>query len=257
MNLKNQYKKLSKFNRKTRLRLKRIVLLRVLVTYGFKFLSILFFLTLIVVGIDKLDESPLGCEFKKYIGGDKELKCWEKNNQNSEQSQQKKTVNNDNTSKKPEKHLFEDIESLSILAGLILFVLNIPEQQKRSQYEAWQVINSAKGQKGSGGRIQALQDLNDDNQSLAGLTADDADLTEIDLQGADLSRANLKNTKLDKANFCDTLLFQARLNGATLCDANLTGANLTRADLTNTNLSGAKFNDDRLVNAKLCDAILR
>ncbi|MEM9923771.1 MAG: hypothetical protein AAF915_08490 [Cyanobacteria bacterium P01_D01_bin.50] len=53
----------------------------------------------------------------------------------------------------------ENIEGIGIVAGLVAFIINLSEQEKKSHYEAWQVISLAKGHNGSGGRIQALQDL--------------------------------------------------------------------------------------------------
>ena len=88
MNLKNHYKKVSKFNRRTLLRLKRIVLLRVIVTYGFKFLLILGILFLVVAGINKLDESIVGCWLKENTGNIEKLNCWDKDNRNTKQSPQ-------------------------------------------------------------------------------------------------------------------------------------------------------------------------
>ncbi|MEO1183400.1 MAG: hypothetical protein AAFX46_01220, partial [Cyanobacteria bacterium J06636_27] len=58
--------------------------------------------------------------------------------------------------------LFNNVEALAIIAGLIALALDTPNQQKKSHYEAWQVISLAQGQSGSGGRIQALQDLAED-----------------------------------------------------------------------------------------------
>ncbi|MEO1761500.1 MAG: hypothetical protein AAFR83_05885, partial [Cyanobacteria bacterium J06629_18] len=64
----------------------------------------------------------------------------------------------------------------------------IPKQGKRNYYEVWQVINSSQGQGGSGGRIKALEYLNQEKESMAGVTARHADLTGIKLEKAELSR---------------------------------------------------------------------
>ena len=134
----HHYKKailLSKFNRITLLRFKRIVWLRVFVVYGFKFLLILGILILVVAGIDILDEVPLGDLLKCKTGNISESECCKKNNPNPEQCPLTPKIDGNNTSRKSNKsrnlgkHLFDDIESLSILAGLILFVVNIPEQK--------------------------------------------------------------------------------------------------------------------------------
>ena len=44
--------------------------------------------------------------------------------------------------------------------------------RKAANYQAWQVVNSAQGKGGSGGRIDALEDLNRNGISLAGVRLD-------------------------------------------------------------------------------------
>jgi len=101
-----------------------------------------------------------------------------------------------------------------------------PIRKKQEHYQAWQMINSAIEQEGSGGRIDALQDLNKDKVSLKGLTAKKAYLIGIILKKADLQEANLQEAKLQEAK-----LQEAYLQGANLQQANLMGANLQGADL--------------------------
>ncbi|AFY70997.1 pentapeptide repeat protein [Thalassoporum mexicanum PCC 7367] len=168
--------------------------------------------------------------------------------------------------KRLDSRLFDQIEAISILAGLIVFAVGIPAQKKRSHYEAWQVINSAQGQGGSGGRIMALQDLNGDKVSLAGLTADQADLREIQLDKADLRRANLSGTNLSGASLRGANLFGANLSSADLSnadlsnadlsEANLDGANLRRVNLTKANLFVASIKQAKLSGAAIVEAEL-
>jgi uncharacterized protein YjbI with pentapeptide repeats len=165
-----------------------------------------------------------------------------------------------------DSRLFDHVEALSILAGLIVFAVGIPEQKKRSHYEAWQVINSAQGQGGSGGRIMALQDLNRDRVSLAGLTADNADLRDINLDKADLRRANLSGANLSGASLKGASLFGANLSSADfsntdlsnvdLSEANLDGANLRRVNLTKANLFVASLKQAKLSGATIVEAEL-
>lgn len=129
--------------------------------------------------------------------------------------------------------LFDNAEVIAITSAGIVFLLEGRDRKKRDHYEAWQVINSAKGQGGSGGRIQALQDLNRDDVNLEGLSASGADLSGINLRGAKLERADFRGSQLDKAN-----LRGAKLQRANLQDANLYGANLEEADLTHAELQG-------------------
>jgi hypothetical protein len=119
-----------------------------------------------------------------------------------------------------------------------------------SNYQAWQVINSAQGKGGSGGRIEALGDLLRNGVSLAGIRLDDAWLEEVQLPGAVLLRGSLQRSNLARAN-----LAGARLEGADLRDAELVAANLTGADLRGANLTGARLSLARLDGADLRDVI--
>ncbi len=105
---------------------------------------------------------------------------------------------------------------------------------KAANYQAWAVVNSAQGKGGSGGRIDALQDLNQRQVSLAGVRLDGAWLEGVALPGARLSHASLRESNLRGAN-----LQGANLEGADLTGINLTGANLTESLLKGVNLTGA------------------
>jgi len=158
-----------------------------------------------------------------------------------------------------ESPLFERVEAISILFALGFFIANIDTQQKRSNYEAWQVINSAQGKGGNGGRIRALEDLNKDEESLAGLIANNADLTGVQLEWADLARARLENTilnysNLSNANLIKANLKDAELNNAKLIETELDGADLSGAQLIKANLSKAKLVWVKLIGANLREA---
>jgi uncharacterized protein YjbI with pentapeptide repeats len=151
-----------------------------------------------------------------------------------------------------------NIEGFSILFLATLYLFERDERRKLSHYQAWSMINSAMTQSGSGGRIDALQDLNQDGASLAGLNSSNAYLTGVRLENADLKRANfsfanLNQATLDRAKFLrQACLCEATLLGADLTKANLTGANLRKANLTGAKLEGADFSG-----ANLREAILR
>jgi hypothetical protein len=118
---------------------------------------------------------------------------------------------------------------------------------KAANYQAWTVVNSAQGKGGSGGRIDALQDLNRNGISLAGVRLDGAWLTGIDLHGAALSSAsfrgailrgaNLENANLEHTDFGGADLTGANLKGAILRHASFGGARLGLADLRGANLA--------------------
>jgi hypothetical protein len=113
--------------------------------------------------------------------------------------------------------------------------------RKAANYQAWQVVNTAQGKGGSGGRVDALQDLVHNGVSLAGVRLDDAWLDGIRLAGASLLRASLRH---------------ARLQGASLIGANLQGADLTGADLTGADLRGAVLKGAQIGGATLATAKL-
>lgn len=110
-----------------------------------------------------------------------------------------------------------------------------------SNYQAWQVINSAQGKGGSGGRIEALADLLRNGVSLAGINLDDAWLENVALPNAMLTRSSLQRANLANADLAGANLEGANLRGAELVAANLCGAHLKGADLTDARLSAATF----------------
>ena len=137
---------------------------------------------------------------------------------------------------------FDKVESFSIIAVAILYVLGSDERKKQAREQAylqrWQLIDGARRIETSGARFKALEKLYEDGYSLKGLDARKADLSEIDLSGADLQGANLQGALLNNANLQGVNLRQAKLQ-----KANLRGANLQGADLWSANLEGADLQE--------------
>ncbi|MDJ0581233.1 pentapeptide repeat-containing protein [Crocosphaera sp.] len=189
-----------------------------------------------------------------------------------------------------DKQAFFDIlgrlGNLAIVIGLIMFIVTEDDRRNSAIFSAWQTINSATGQSGSGGRIEALEFLNSrplrlpfiarfpfitvttdkhwywdgkecknrgsfgyrfPRQPLNGLFAPNAYLVKIKLCGATLNNSNLKYADLRGAN----------LEYAKLESANLEYANLFQAKLQNANLFQAKLQNANLFQAKLQNADLR
>jgi hypothetical protein len=119
-----------------------------------------------------------------------------------------------------------------------------------SNYQAWQVINSAQGKGGSGGRIEALGDLLRNGVSLNGIRLDDAWLEEVQLPRARMVRSSLRGTNLTRAN-----LAGANLEGADLTDADLLAADLTGANLRGATLAGARLSAATLEGADLREIV--
>ncbi len=148
------------------------------------------------------------------------------------------------------------LESLSVLVAVIFYFGDANNRLLQRHYQAWQVINTAQGKGGNGGRIDALQELVKDKVSLTGVDLAGAFLQGVNLDKANLVRANLHNADVRGASLVSTELSDADLTGANLRNANLygaalNGADLTDADLSNSNLQGADFDDANLENADL------
>jgi len=158
--------------------------------------------------------------------------------------------------------------TFSILVVVVLYFVERPDRIKQKHYQAWQVINTAQGKGGSGGRIEALEELNFDRVPLIGVDAQgaflmglrldraplaranfaSADLRDCHLRSADLSfatlaGANFRGCDLENTNLEDSNLSDADLTGADLAGANLNGTNLERADLNECNLKAVRWQD--------------
>ncbi len=161
--------------------------------------------------------------------------------------------------------VLEYVERLGILVAIIFYFVDSGNRTKQRHYQAWQVINTAQGKGGSGGRVEALQQLLEDNVSLVGVDVSDAYLFGIKLDRARLDRSNfhgtdargasLERAKMEFANFTSANLrrgnlAKADLRHADLKDADLSGANLAETDLGETDLSRADLRDTDLSRAK-------
>ena len=68
--------------------------------------------------------------------------------------------------------VLEYLGSFSVLVAVIFYYSESGDRLKQKHYQAWQVINTAQGKGGSGGRIEALQELNKDGVALVGVDAE-------------------------------------------------------------------------------------
>jgi len=142
---------------------------------------------------------------------------------------------------------------LTILVAVIFYIKGCPERQRQAedqrkakQYQAWQVISAAQGKPGDLGRSIALEDLNKDKVSLAG----------VDISKANLPMLNLTKAKLSYANLTEAYLKDVNLIGADLEGANLTGAYLDSANLTGADLNFAHLIEAKLYNSNLTKVFL-
>jgi uncharacterized protein YjbI with pentapeptide repeats len=163
--------------------------------------------------------------------------------------------------------VLEYLGTLSILLGVILYFAESGDRDKQKHYQAWQVINTAQGKGGSGGRKEALQELAADRIDLVGVDVNDAFLQGVrlphanmaraslraadlrsgvfdraDLDYADLSSANARNGSFVKASLQYTVFADADLNGCDLSGADCEDTDFSRADLRNCDLKDFKWN---------------
>ena len=150
----------------------------------------------------------------------------------------------------------------SILVAVIFYFSESGNRIKQRHYQAWQVINTAQGKGGSGGRIEALQELNADGVPLVGVDVSSAFLQGLKLERAnllraDFSAADLRRSDLQFANFTNANLHYANFRGSDLENTSFQSADMTDTDLSGSNLAGAKLDDADLSGADLRFADLR
>ncbi len=158
--------------------------------------------------------------------------------------------------------ILESLGKFSVLIAVIFYFAGAGDRLKQKHYQAWQVVNTAQGKGGSGGRIDALEQLNADHVHLVGVDASGAFLQGIRLPRADLVRANLwradiRGGHLAAADLSYSDLDFTNLRSSDLSKVNLEGASLADADLFEANLSGANLDGARFDRADLRYADLR
>jgi hypothetical protein len=156
--------------------------------------------------------------------------------------------------------VLEYVGKLSVLVAVIFYFSEWPDRVKQRHCQAWQVINTAQGKGGNGGRIEALEELNREKISLIGVDASGAFLQGVQLERASLMRANfsaadMRNCNLVEADLAYSNLKSTNFRHGDLSRVDLENANLQDADLTDTNLSGADCTGANLTGADLrnCD----
>ncbi|MGA3023604.1 MAG: pentapeptide repeat-containing protein [Bryobacteraceae bacterium] len=158
--------------------------------------------------------------------------------------------------------VLEYLGIFSVLIAVVFYFSESGDRRKQKHYQAWQVINTAQGKGGSGGRIEALQELNMDGVPLVGVDASGAFLQGVRLRNANLLRCNLaasdlRNADLAGSNLAYAALRSANFRHASLHDVNLSDADIEDADLVGADISNADLTGARLSNADLGNADLR
>ena len=146
---------------------------------------------------------------------------------------------------------------ITILVGVAQYCSSKDERTRAVHYQAWQAINSAHGQRLSGGRIDALQDLARDGVSLEGADLDSTWLVGIRLRRARLNYATLRGANLAGAQLRGAQLKYTTLRGAKLDSAQLQHSEMYETDFEGANLRRANFDSAQLNEPKLKGASLR
>src|SRR5580693_7518688 len=154
------------------------------------------------------------------------------------------------------------LETFSVLVAVIFYFSESGDRIKQRHYQAWQVVNTSQGKGGSGGRIDALQELNADHVPLVGVDVSGAFLQGVRLDKARLLRANfsaadVRDGKFPAADFSNANLRATNLRRGNLEQVSFQGASLDESDLTGADLAGADLTDASLTDADLTNADLR
>jgi Pentapeptide repeats (8 copies) len=158
--------------------------------------------------------------------------------------------------------VLEYLGIFSVLIAVVFYFHESGDRKKQKHYQAWQVINTAQGKGGSGGRIEALQELNADGVALVGVDLKGAFLQGVKLAKADLHRSNfedvdLRDSDLNETNLEFVVLLNANLRKSDLHGSDLAWANLQNADLVEANLQGVDLTGANLSKADLHNADLK
>jgi len=158
-------------------------------------------------------------------------------------------------------HVVNYLRTFGILVAVIFYFSESGDRLKQKHYQAWQVINTAQGKGGNGGRLDALQELNEDRVPLVGVDVSGAFLQGLHLEKANLARANFSSADVRNAvlvsidfsdadlrstNFRDSSLHNAWFRNAALDDTDFSAADLSGADLSGASLNGADLRNANL-----------
>jgi Pentapeptide repeats (9 copies) len=127
--------------------------------------------------------------------------------------------------------VLEYLEGFSVLIAVIFYFSESGDRLKQKHYQAWQVINTAQGKGGNGGRIDALEELNSEGISLIGVDLSGAFLQAVHLEHARLSRASFRSADMRDSDFASADFSNADLQSTNLRQSNLRNANFTGSNL--------------------------
>ena len=158
----------------------------------------------------------------------------------------------------------EYLSSFGVLVAVIFYFTESGDRLKQKHSQAWQVMNTAQGKGGSGGRIDALQELNHDHVPLVGVDVSGAFLRGVKLEKAELLRANFSAADARDGDFSEADFSFAEMRSGNfragrfvktlLRDADCADTDFSESDLSGADLAGVDFTDADLHAADLRDA---
>jgi hypothetical protein len=152
--------------------------------------------------------------------------------------------------------VLEYLSSLGVLVAVIFYFAESGDRLKQKHSQAWQVMNTAQGKGGSGGRIDALQELNHDHVPLVGVDVSGAFLRGVKLEKAELLRSNFSAADARDGDFSGADLSFAELRSGNFRDSRFTKSLLREADCAETDFSGADMSGADLSGVDFTDADL-
>lgn len=166
---------------------------------------------------------------------------------------------------------------ISISIAAIVYIFEIDDRRQATILQAWAIVTDLEGKRVGGGRIEALRQLKEGGQRLAGIVLDGVILSGLDLSKTDLSYSSLQSVVLTDVSFSGSDLRHSLLNGGKFhgsCD--FSGAVLERVVFrevlvndclfdkakihcaegdSRTSFNGASMKEAKISNSSFADAI--
>jgi uncharacterized protein YjbI with pentapeptide repeats len=147
---------------------------------------------------------------------------------------------------------------IALLASVIVYFKECPQRKRTSHYQAWQVINTAQGKGGDGGRTLALQDLSRSGVSLRGVNLDGASLDGLTLAAdPNLMRLTARTARVDTASIIGGNFNYADFTGARLNFDTFTAGEFFKAGFTGAKLNKSDFSESRFVDSDFSHSSVR
>lgn len=158
--------------------------------------------------------------------------------------------------------VLEYVRGFGVVIAVALYFYESGDRIKQKHYQAWEVINTAQGKGGNGGRIDALQELDADRVPLVGVDVSGAFLQGTHLEKAYLARSNFSGADVRSAVFESSDFSDADLRSANFRECNCAHVSFRRsilddADFWGADLTGVDLTDVTLANTDLSNADLR